>query len=212
MIALSMLGSQPVSAAYTIPAKGSAGDLTQVAEKPKETRAPLDDEAALQDLLERVYKIMDDHYYLPVSRDTYDEFVRTYTAARLKALNNKTRQTENFVHLGAGLLVNKLKSPTDKHTNFIPPTKVKEFKKSAYAVTENLGITGQKKDAVFIITKVERHAQAHEKGVRAGDQVLKIDGIGVQTMSQEEIIKKLTPVLGTKVRLEILFQATQKVL
>ena len=169
-----------------------------------------DDAFRLHTLLDKVFRTMDDHYYLPVSKSVYEDFVRTYPVGRLKAINEKSRQTEDFIHLGGGLLVNKLKDPSDRFTNFIPPVKVKPFKQAAYAVTEDLGIEGAKEGATFRITKVQKYCQAFEKNVRPADQLLKIDGISVSPMTEEVIRKRLSPELGSITRLEICFAGKNK--
>ena len=159
----------------------------------------------LRRFLSKVYETMDEHYYLPVSRDVYEEFLDHYPAGRLLEINQKNKQAHDFTHLGAGLLVNKLKSPLDKFTNFVPSEKTKEFKSNAYAVTEDLGIEGSKTKAGFEITKVQKHSEAFEKGIRTGDILLKIDGLALSAMDETQIRKELTPPLGTKKRLEIFF-------
>ena len=119
---------------------------------------PSADQTRLTAMLANVYETMDDHYYLPVSPALYEKFLLDYPAARLMALNEKSRKTPDVVHLGAGLLVNTLKNSADKYTNFVPPEKEKEFKENAYAVTEDLGIEGTKNAAGFLITIVRKHS------------------------------------------------------
>ena len=173
-------------------------------------QTPVNENGRLAAFLAKVYETMDDHYYLPVSKAVYDDFLKNYTAERLMGLNKKTRQAGDYVHLGAGLLVNKLKSPSDRFTNFVPSEKTKEFKSNAYAVTEDLGIEGKKTAAGFEITKVEKHCEAFEKGVRPGDILLKIKGRSVNDMTEEEIRKALSPELGLVASFQFFFQATKK--
>lgn len=163
------------------------------------------DNKKLRPFLDKVFQTMDDHYYLPVSRQVYDDFLKNYPAETLWALNEKTHQTENYLHLGAGLLVSKLKSPKDRFTNFVPPDKTKKFKDNAYAVTEDLGIEGKKDPEGFLISRVEKHCDAYTQGVRAGDRILEIGGESLKKVSEEEIQKKLKPEVGSKTRLLIRF-------
>ena len=131
------------------------------------------DDRRLDQFLAKVYQTMDEHYYLPVSKAIYEKFVLEYATEKLKTLNERAKKTPDFVHLGAGLLVGKLKNPQDKYTNFVPPEKEKEFKEDAYALTEDLGIEGLKNPAGFLITRVQKHSEAFEKGLRPGDVILK---------------------------------------
>ncbi len=171
-----------------------------------------DDNALLRAFLSKVFQTMDEHYYLPVSNTIYEEFLANYPAARLKQFNQKSKQANNFMHLGAGLLVNKLKSPTDKFTNFLPSEKTKEFKATAYAVTEDLGLEGVKVATGFSIIKVQRYCQAYDEGVRSGDILTHINGSAVTQMDETAILKALSPPLGTIVRLVFITQTTSKVL
>lgn len=167
--------------------------------------APLSPEdLQLRNFLGKVYETMDSHYYLPVSKMLYSQFLEEFPAEKLIALNSKSKKTPNFVHLGAGLLVNRLKSPEDNFTNFVPPEKSKEFKEKAYAVTIDLGITGKKTKNGFEITHVQKHSEAFEKKVRAGDILKEVDGINVLSQEEKEIIKRLTPEQGKKTKLLIL--------
>lgn len=166
--------------------------------------------ARLHQFLDKVYEKMDQEYYLPVSRNVYEDFLKNYPAERLSLMNQKTKESWDFVHLGAGLLVDKLKSPADRFTNFVPPKRSKAFKTEAYAVTEDLGIEGNKTKTGFEITKVQRHSQAYEKGVRKGDVLLGIDGRSVLGIDEAEIRKSLSPAVGTFTHLHIYFQALKK--
>lgn len=161
------------------------------------------DTTRLQSLLDKVYQTMDEHYYLPVSRDIYEKFLKNYPAAKLKKLNEKARKTPDFVHLGAGLLVNQLKSPSDKFTNFVPPEKTQEFKNKVYAVTFDLGITGNKTKEGFLISHVQKHAPAFKQGVRSGDLILEISRKKISKLRDEEIAKLLTPEKNTVTPLKL---------
>ena len=165
------------------------------------------DDLRLRKLLSEAFRTMDEHYYLPVSPEIYEKFVQDFPAERLKTLNEKNKKTPDFVHLGAGLLVDRLKSPRDKFTNFVPPEKEKEFKEKAYAVTEDLGLEGKLDKSSFLITHVQKHAEAFEKGVRPGDRLLKIDGRALDA-DEAEIRKKLSGPVGTTTRLLFLLSST----
>lgn len=162
-------------------------------------------------MLEDVYRVMDDQYYLPVSRRSFEDFVREYPAERIRALNERSRKTEDFVHLGAGLLVNKLKHPTDRFTNFVPPKLTKDFKQKAYAAAEDLGLEGRLVAGKgFEITRVQKHCQARAEGLRPGDLVLSIGGQDVSRLTEEEIARLLKPEAGSKVLLKGLLVASQQ--
>lgn len=153
---------------------------------------------------------MDDNYYLPVSRSTYDRFIQEYPADRLIEINQRTKKVQDFYQLGAGLLVNQLKDPKDRFTSLVPSEKTKEFKSNAYAVTEDLGIEGKKIKEAFEITGVQKHSEAYAKGVRPGDVLLAINGEKITSLSEEAVLKQLSPILGSFTRLEIFFSTLKK--
>lgn len=194
LILLSFLASgftSPLAAAETVPPAADA-------------------DSRLRTFLDKVFQTMDDNYYAPVSRETYEEFLSEYPARRLEAINAKTHQAADFMHLGAGLLVNKLKAKTDRFTNFVPSEKSKKFKEQAYAVTADLGLEVRKTAEGFEITRVEKHCEAFEKGVRRGDVILEIDGAPVSGMSEETVRTKLNPAVGTITRFRVRFKKDGK--
>lgn len=151
---------------------------------------------------------MEAEYYEPVSREVYENFVQTYTADRLKAMNAQSRQTEDFVHLGAGLLVQKLKKSTDRFSNFVPPKKAVEFKQDAYAARADLGLEGRMAETGYELTRVQKHSPAFAEWMRPGDVVLAIDGVRTAGLSLGTVEDLLKPEVGRSVRLEVRFAAT----
>jgi carboxyl-terminal processing protease len=126
----------------------------------------------------------------------------------LEAINSQSHQTENYIHLGAGLLVQKLKSKKDRFSNFIPPKKVKAFKEDAYAERSDLGITGRKTERGYQIDHVQKHSLAFEAGIRSGDVIYSINREDTLGMSEEIIRDRLTPEVGSFATLEIWFHQT----
>ncbi len=170
--------------------------------------AAKDDPTRLRLALDWVWRTMDAEYYEPVSREIYEDFLRGYTAERLLAMNEKSRQTEDFVHLGAGLLVQKLKKPTDRFSNFVPPKKAVEFKQEAYAARADLGLEGRVHELGFELTRVQKHSPAFAEWMRAGDLILAVDGLKVAGLTLEKIQELLKPEVGKSVRVEVRFAAT----
>lgn len=151
---------------------------------------------------------MNTEYYEPVSRETYEDYLRTYTADQLKRMNDQKHQTDDFVHLGAGLLVQKLKKPSDRFSNFVPPKKAVEFKQDAYAARADLGLEGRMTERGYELTRVQKHSQAFAEWMRAGDTVLSVDGkklAGLDLAAAENLLK---PEVGASVRLGVFFAAT----
>ncbi|MCG3175487.1 MAG: putative CtpA-like serine protease [Candidatus Omnitrophica bacterium] len=165
------------------------------------TPSPVTDAQRLRRLLDEVYRVMDEQYYLPVSRKAFEDFVREYPADKVRTLNERSRKTEDFVHLGAGLLVNRLKHPTDRFTNFVPPKLTKDFKQKAYAAAEDLGLEVRKASGGYEITRVQKHCQARALGLAVGDLLKLIGQTPVEALTQEEVERLLRPEAGSRVRL-----------
>lgn len=175
---------------------------------PATVQTPSADPVRLKEALSWVWQTMDTEYYEPVSREVYETFLQTYTVDRLKAMNEKSRQTEDFVHLGAGLLVQKLKKSTDRFSNFVPPKKAVEFKQEAYAARADLGLEGRMVELGYELTRVQKHSPAFAEWMRPGDIVLAVDGVRVAGLSPETVQGLLKPEVGASVRLEVRFAAT----
>ena len=157
----------------------------------------IQDEERLAGLLNWVYDTMDQHYIDSPPRSILDEFAKKYTADYLYKLNSQTHQTEDYIHLGAGLLVNKLKGEKDKFSKFLPPKQVKEFKEDAYAAKADLGITGSLTNQGFEVSHVQKHADAYLKGLRPLDIILQVNKQSVLELTEVEIIDLLKPEVGS---------------
>lgn len=154
-------------------------------------------------LLDEVYDRMDKHYYKPVSRSTYENFVEKYKNSVLSKLTVTDSRIDMVAYRGAGLLVNHLKDPEDTFTNFIPPKKAEEYARQVYGYENDIGITGHLTDQGYIIDHVQIRSDSYLKGIKTGDVIMKIDGDEVTQLNQEEIKDLLHPPLETIVKLEI---------
>jgi C-terminal peptidase prc len=155
------------------------------------------------DFIDTVYEHMDAEYYKPVSREVYENFIIGYKESHLSNKKTLSDGTGWLAHLGSGLLVQKLKDPEDTFTNFIPPREAEEYAKKVYGYEHGLGISGEMSGDVFVITGVETRSDAYAHGIRPGNAIMAINGVGVNTLSPEEINSLLFPQLGTEVDLII---------
>jgi len=121
------------------------------------------------DFFTEVYETMDQEYYLPVSEEIYQQFVNDYKVRVLTRLKDKENVVPEIKHLGAGLLTNKLKSPTDTFSTFIPPIIAEEYESEILGYELGLGITGHLVKTGYLIDKVEFRSDSYQKGIRAGD-------------------------------------------
>lgn len=159
------------------------------------------DAARYDQILDWVFETMNTYYYAAVSPEVFRQFKTEFPAQKMYALNLKNKKTEDFIHLGAGLLVNKLRDPQDRFSTLIPPAKIEAFKENAYAERKDLGIEGFLSALGFEITRVQKHSQAYEFLLRTGDVITGINTIPVAGMTEESVTDLLNPEVGTMTRL-----------
>lgn len=166
------------------------------------------------DFFQEVFDTMDREYYAPISRETYDTFVSGFKQKVLSRLKDKETVVTEIKYLGAGLLVQKLKDPTDSFSGFMPPKEAEEFQSQVLGYELGIGLSGHMTYKGYELDKVELRSDSYKKGIQKGDVVLKIDDVNVLKMSEEELKKALYPPLGTIVNLEVYFskkKTTEKV-
>ncbi len=162
------------------------------------------------DYFEKVYKVFEDNYYLVPDRNTYDRFLKKWKSDIYAQLKSEHKSDDYVRWRSSWYLVNALKSKDDEFTGFWPPGKsVAAFHHDVLAQKVDLGIEGKKNDLGFVVTRLERHADAFAKGLREGDIILQIDGVPLGPMVQEAIEAKLTPVIKTHVKISYLSGETK---
>jgi C-terminal peptidase prc len=163
------------------------------------------------DYFKSVYDIMEKEYYLPVSKEAFEQYILDFKVKIYeKQVKNRTKIDNNIKHVGTGIMVSKLKDQADPFTNFFPPQMVKQFKESVLGYGGDVGLEGTLRDERFIITQVEPRSDAFKKGIAIGDEVLKVEGKPVAALSQEQIQKIFSPVVGKEVGVEVFFTKTKK--
>lgn len=160
------------------------------------------------DFFEKVYKTFDDNYYLAPDRKVYDNFIHKFNTRIYAQLKGEGKSDDYVRWRSAWYLVDSLRSKDDRFTQFYPPKPAVKFKHEALGQKIDLGIEGKKNDAGFLVTRMEPHSDAFEKGLREDDVILKIDGRPLKKMSEPDIISRLTPLINTKVTLFFLSHET----
>ena len=166
------------------------------------TSSPDKDYRQYTDYFEKIYKLFQDNYYLVPDRKVYDLFLKKWNNSIYAQLKSEGKSNDYVRWRSAWFLVDALKSKDDKFTGFWPPGKsVTAFHHEVLAQKVDLGIEGKKGDLGFMVTRLERHADAYDKGLREDDIILQIDGVPVGGMSQQTIEARLTPLVNTHVKL-----------
>ncbi len=158
---------------------------------------------------EKVYKTFEDNYYLEPDRKIFDDFLVKFKTKIYAQLSGEGKSDDYVKWRSAWYLVDSLKSKEDRFSQFYPPKPAEKFQKEALGQNVDLGIEGNKSDVGFIVTRMEPRSDAYEKGLRENDLLTAIDGLDLKKLTQEDIVKKLTPLVNTKVKLTYLEHDTK---
>src|SRR5512139_524260 len=92
----------------------------------------------------------------------------------------------------------------DPHTAYMTEEMFKEMQVDTKGEFGGLGITiGLKNDVLTVIAPIE-DTPAWRAGIKAGDQILKVDGESTRDMSVENAVKKMRGVPGTSVTIGVM--------
>lgn len=91
----------------------------------------------------------------------------------------------------------------DPYTVFFPPKETSEFEEEVRGNFEGVGMEIAIKDKVLTVVAPLKNTPAERAGIKAGDQVLKIDKLYTGGMTVEEAIKHIRGPRGTIVTLAI---------
>ncbi|RMF87603.1 MAG: S41 family peptidase [Nitrospinota bacterium] len=100
----------------------------------------------------------------------------------------------------------------DPHTSFMPPDVYKEMQMETEGEFGGIGVEVTFKDDQLTVVSPIEDTPAFRAGLKAGDQILKIDGEPTKNMSLMEAVKRMRGPRGTQVILTIMregFQAPQ---
>lgn len=159
---------------------------------------------------EKIYKTFEENYYLPPDRKIYDDFIEKFKTKIYDQLKSE-KKSDDYVKWRSGwYLVDALKSKDDRFSQLYPPKPAEKFKKEALGQNVDLGIIGTKNDQGFLITRMEPRSDAYDKGLRENDVLTAVDGADLKPLTQEEIEKKLTPLINTKVKIDYLEHDTRQ--
>ena len=150
------------------------------------------------------YDIIDKNYYMPVDQKVFDDYIVDFrTRIFEKQLKDKTHLIASVKHVGTGILVARLKDPSDPFSNFFPPQMVKAFKESVLGYGGDIGIEGAFKNGRYVISQVEPRSDAFRKGVMISDEIVTVEGKPVTELSEDALKKIFAPAQAKEVILGI---------
>lgn len=100
--------------------------------------------------------------------------------------------------------INGMLSSLDPHSSFMPPETYKEMKIDTKGSFGGLGIEISIKDGVLTVISPIEDTPAHKAGIKAGDQILKIDEKFTKDLNINDAVKRMRGQKGTSVTLTIM--------
>ncbi|CAG0963037.1 carboxyl-terminal processing protease [Geobacteraceae bacterium] len=106
--------------------------------------------------------------------------------------------------------INGMLSSLDPHSSFMPPDTYKEMKIDTKGSFGGLGIEITIKDGILTVISPIEDTPAFRVGIKAGDQILKIDDRFTKDMSIMDAVKRMRGPKGSKVTLTIVREGFDK--
>jgi carboxyl-terminal processing protease len=106
--------------------------------------------------------------------------------------------------------INGMLTSLDPHSSFMPPDTYKEMKIDTKGAFGGLGIEITVKDGILTVISPIEDTPAYKAGIKAGDQILKIDDKFTKDLTITDAVKKMRGVKGTKVTLTIMREGFEK--
>lgn len=106
--------------------------------------------------------------------------------------------------------INGMLSSLDPHSSFMPPDTYKEMKIDTKGSFGGLGIEITIKDGILTVISPIEDTPAFKAGIKAGDQILKIDDKYTKDLTITEAVKRMRGLKGTKVTISILREGLEK--
>jgi carboxyl-terminal processing protease len=106
--------------------------------------------------------------------------------------------------------INGMLSALDPHSSFMSPDTFKEMKVETKGAFGGLGIEISMKDGILTVISPIEDTPAQRAGIKAGDQILKIDERFTKDLSVTESVKRMRGAKGSKVVLTIMREGFER--
>jgi carboxyl-terminal processing protease len=129
-------------------------------------------------LLSEAYKLLDEHYVDPAAIDP--------------------------LTLERGAITGMADSLDDRgHTGYLTPDQVKARDESLSGSFVGVGAVLDEQSGRIVIVRVLRDSPAERAGMKAGDELVRVDGVSVADLTIDEVVTKVRGLEGTQVTLEL---------
>jgi carboxyl-terminal processing protease len=109
-----------------------------------------------------------------------------------------------------GAILGMIESLEDPHTRFFTPEDTKDFIESMKGEFEGIGIKIDIRDEQLQVVAPIKETPGYRAGLRAGDRIIKIDGVSTANMTIERAVSRIRGPKGTEVILTIFRQGWEK--
>jgi carboxyl-terminal processing protease len=106
--------------------------------------------------------------------------------------------------------INGMISALDPHSHFMTPDDFKDLQSQTQGTYSGIGVEITIKNDILTIVAPFEKSPAWKKGIKAGDRILKVNGVLTKNMSMSDAIKKIKGPKGTTVKLTILHEGAEK--
>ncbi len=114
----------------------------------------------------------------------------------------------NKVIIGA---INGMLASLDPHSSYMGPDEFKELQEETKGSFSGIGIEITIKDSILTVVSPIEGTPAFKQGIRAGDQIIGINGESTKNMTLMQAVKKLRGKKGSKVTITIYHPADQSI-
>jgi carboxyl-terminal processing protease len=106
--------------------------------------------------------------------------------------------------------INGMLTSLDPHSSFMPPDTYKEMKIDTKGAFGGLGIEITIKEGILTVISPIEDTPAYKAGIKAGDQILKIDDKFTKDLTITDAVKRMRGIKGTKVTITIMREGLEK--
>ena len=128
----------------------------------------------------------------------------------MKFIQARYVNAPNTTALIDGAIDGMVASLDDPHSVYMPPSMFKELRQHTEGSFGGIGVTMGFKDNVVRIISVLEGTPGETAGLRAGDEILAVDGTPTSTLQNEEVALRIRGEAGTQVVLRILRDGTEQ--
>ena len=128
----------------------------------------------------------------------------------MKFIQARYVNAPNTTALIDGAIDGMVASLDDPHSVYMPPSMFKELRQHTEGSFGGIGVTMGFKDNVVRIISVLEGTPGETAGLRAGDEILAVDGTPTSALQNEEVALRIRGEAGTQVVLRILRDGTEQ--